>query len=202
MNTDFKNNAAAEGARTDLQPGESLLHSDIGKAQTSSYGRLMLGVFLIILAVWSYTLGFGEGENTIALGHWQGFILCFFLVVLGVSFIHNGLKNGFLSAGSYFFVTSQRLCLMHKSISGKMIKQDIPIASILTIDVMTSSSGIWRSGKSPGLGKTTSFIAITTTGDKRTTFSPCDPALMRTSVLSAIDEMRAGGNTMDISPDV
>jgi len=199
MNADLKNNAVAKSARADLQPGESLLHCDIGKAQTSSYGRLIMGLFLIVLAIWSFGLGFGEDENSIAIGHWQGLVLCFFLVVLGVSFIHNGFKNGFLSAGSYFFVTNQRLCLMNKSYSGKLIKQDIPIASVLTIDITTSSSGIWRNGKSPGLGKPSSFITITTTDEKRTTFSPGDPAPMRTKAMAALDEVKnSPDNKMNI----
>jgi len=194
MNAEIKKTAAEEGARADLQSGESLLHCDIGKAQISAYGRLVMGLLLVVLAIWSFAMGFSESEYSVTLSLWQGFIICIFLVILGGSFIYSGLKNSVLSAGSYFFVTSQRLCLMQKNISGKLNKTDIPLTSVTKIDAMTFSSGIWRGGRSSGLRRADTFVELITSEKKRITFSTRDPELMRAFVLSAIDEMK-GSNS-------
>jgi len=202
MNVELKRNAAAEDARADLQPGESLLHCDIGKALVSSYGRLLLGLALIVAAIWSFSMGNADSDSEVAIitSSLQGIIFCVVFIALGLIFFFNALKDNFLSAGSYFFVTDRRLCLMQKNFTGKLVKTDIPITSVVKIDVVDSSSDVRRQGRSPGLKRFDKYVLMKT-NEKQIAFVPRDPDLMRAFVLSAIDERKdSESGTPDNSP--
>jgi len=201
MDVELKRNAAAEEARAGLQPGESLLHCDTGKALVSSYGRLLLGLALIAAAIWSVSMGNVDSEVAITASPLQIMIFCVVFVAFGLLFVFNALKDSFLSAASYFFVTDRRVCLMQKNISGKLVKTDIPIESVVEIDAITLTSGVWRKGRSAGLKRFDKYVLIKT-NEKQISFVPRDPELMQAFVLSAIDEKKAGGKSAEeISPE-